>query len=95
MPAPAVTSLNTDAGVYVPEMARFVSGRSESRATWAHPLLRSRFFKEKIFGSSLGELTMARISPFLGSIATSAPLALSGIASSAAFCNLRSIVEIK
>ena len=75
-------------------MARFVSGRMESSATWAQPLLRSRFFREKMFGSSLGELTIARISPLRGSMATSAPFTESGIASSATFCNLKSIVEI-
>ena len=77
----------------MPEIARFVSGRIESSATCAQPLLRSRRFKEKMFGSSRGEDTIAKISPLRGSIATKAPFAESGIAASAAFCSFKSIVE--
>jgi hypothetical protein len=89
-PATDIIILNTEPGASCAWIALFNSGFAGSVTSEFHSLRLIR--TENAFGSNVGRLTIARISPVRESIATIAPF-LPSSACSAAICKSISIVS--
>ncbi len=85
--AAVVTSLNVEPGGYrLPEMVRLTIGCVESALSCFHMLTTDVVSCEaRVDGSYVGELTMARTAPVLGSSATAAPRRLPSAFAAAAW----------